>query len=63
MGHDEPLLGPMVGGVSSTQANIWARYESPNDPSIIHAYIGRHSDLSDAQLLGFLQRTRAVFGI
>jgi alkaline phosphatase D len=45
----ELLLGPIVGGLSSTQANLWGRATGPGQ---LHAWLGRRPDLSDARLEG-----------
>jgi alkaline phosphatase D len=41
------ILGPIIGGVSHKRANIWGR---ANGPGILHAWLGREPDLSDARL-------------
>lgn len=43
------VLGPIIGGVSSTRANIWGRANGPNR---LRAWLGRKADLSDAWLAG-----------
>jgi len=45
----ELLLGPIVGGLTSTQANLWGRATGPGR---LHAWLGRRPDLSDARLEG-----------
>ena len=41
------ILGPIIGGLSSTRANLWGRADSP---ATLHAWIGATPDLSDARL-------------
>jgi alkaline phosphatase D len=43
------LLGPIVGGLSATSANLWARADGAG---ILHAWVGQTPDLSEAQLVG-----------
>ena len=43
----ELILGPVLGGLSASRVNLWGRTDSP---AILHAWIGRQPDLSDAQL-------------
>lgn len=43
----ELLLGPIVGGVSSSRANLWGRASGPGR---LHAWLGQQPDLSDARL-------------
>ena len=43
----ELILGPIIGGISSNTANIWAR---TNGPAVLHVWLGHQPDLSDAQL-------------
>lgn len=43
------LLGPIVGGLSHKSAYLWARL---NAPGVLHAWLGRQPDLSDAFLVG-----------
>jgi alkaline phosphatase D len=43
------LLGPIVGGLTSTQANLWGRATGPGK---LHAWLGHRPDLSDAKLEG-----------
>jgi alkaline phosphatase D len=43
------ILGPIVGGLSHTKANIWGRAAGEGS---LHAWIGHQSDLSDAKLWG-----------
>ena len=45
----ELLLGPIVGGLTSTQVNLWGRAAGPGG---LHAWLGRQPDLSDARLEG-----------
>ncbi len=40
----ELILGPIIGGLSDTQANIWGRTDSPG---ILYAWVGQTPDLSD----------------
>jgi hypothetical protein len=42
-------LGPIVGGISATEANIWGRTDGPGQ---LYAWLGRQADLSDAWLAG-----------
>jgi alkaline phosphatase D len=41
------ILGPIVGGLSDTQANLWGRADGPGT---LHAWLGSQPDLSDAVL-------------
>jgi phosphodiesterase/alkaline phosphatase D-like protein len=41
------MLGPLVGGLSSTQAFLWGR---AGGPGTLHAWVGALPDLSDARL-------------
>jgi alkaline phosphatase D len=43
------LLGPIIGGLSPTSANLWGR---TTGEAILHAWLGELPDLSDAQLAG-----------
>ncbi len=43
------LLGPIIGGLTSTSANFWAR---ATGPAILHAWIGQRPNLRDAHLAG-----------
>ena len=43
------ILGPMIGGLASNRANLWGRADGPG---VLHAWIGKNPDLSDAQLTG-----------
>ncbi len=43
------LLGPLVGGLHHTGANLWAR---AGGPSTLHAWLGRQPNLSDARPAG-----------
>lgn len=43
------ILGPIIGGLSHTRANLWARADGPG---ILHAWLGFAPDLSDAWLAG-----------
>jgi alkaline phosphatase D len=45
----EIMLGPIVGGLSDRQANLWAR---ATGPGILYAWLGRRPDLADAHLEG-----------
>jgi alkaline phosphatase D len=45
----ELLLGPIVGGLTSTQVNLWGRAAGPGS---LHAWLGRRPDLSDGRLEG-----------
>ena len=45
----ELMLGPIIGGVTSTGANLWGR---SNAPGRLHAWLGQKADLSDAWLAG-----------
>jgi alkaline phosphatase D len=46
---DELILGPIVGGLTSTQANLWGR---TGGPGRLHAWLGRRPDLAGARLEG-----------
>ena len=41
------ILGPIIGGLSQAQANLWGRADGPGT---LHAWLGRQPDLSDAVL-------------
>jgi alkaline phosphatase D len=60
---NELLLGPIIGGLSSTQANLWGRVNpsahSSESPPILHAWLGKEPDLSDAQLAATSQPLKA----
>jgi alkaline phosphatase D len=43
------ILGPVIGGVTSTGANFWGR---ANGPGRLRAWVGQQADLSDAWLAG-----------
>jgi alkaline phosphatase D len=43
------ILGPIIGGVSATGANLWGRADGPGR---LRAWLGRQADLSDAWLAG-----------
>jgi alkaline phosphatase D len=43
------LLGPIIGGLSPTGAHLWGRATGEDT---LHAWLGKLSDLSDAQLAG-----------
>ncbi len=43
------VLGPLVGGLSHDRVNLWAR---ASGPGMLHAWVGRQADLSDARLAG-----------
>ena len=43
------ILGPMIGGLATNRANLWGRADGPG---MLHAWIGKNPDLSDAQLTG-----------
>ena len=45
----ELILGPVVGGLSDTSANLWGRADSTGT---LRAWLGKKEDLSDAQLAG-----------
>lgn len=45
MADPELILGPIVGGLSDTSANLWGR---ANGPGLLHAWLGHKPDLSDA---------------
>lgn len=42
-------LGPLIGGLTDTRANLWARADGP---ATLHAWIGTHPDFSDAAPAG-----------
>ncbi len=44
------ILGPIVGGLSATHANLWARADRPG---ILYAWLATRKDLSDAKRKGF----------
>lgn len=44
---NELILGPLVGGLSSTGAHLWGR---TSGPGVLHAWLGNEPDLSDARL-------------
>lgn len=39
------ILGPIIGGLSSTSANIWGHSDGEG---MSHVWLGRQPDLSDA---------------
>ena len=41
------ILGPIVGGLTATSANLWGRSDGAG---VLHAWLGKRSDLSDAAL-------------
>jgi len=43
------LLGPLVGGLSHKNANIWARADSP---STLHVWLAKREDLKDVKRVG-----------
>ncbi len=43
------LLGPLVGGLSHSSVNLWARADGPG---MLHAWVGQKPDLSDARHVG-----------
>jgi len=43
------ILGPIIGGITSTGANLWGRADGPGQ---LHAWLGQKADLSDAWLAG-----------
>lgn len=45
----ELLLGPVIGGLTHDSAYLWGRADGP---SVLHAWLGRNPDLSDARLAG-----------
>ncbi len=45
----ELLLGPVIGGLTHDSAYLWGRADGP---SVLHAWLGRNPDLSDARLTG-----------
>jgi phosphodiesterase/alkaline phosphatase D-like protein len=50
---EDLLLGPIIGGLSHEGATLWGRaYPTVEDNVVLHAWIGRQADLSDAELLG-----------
>jgi alkaline phosphatase D len=47
------MLGPIVGGLSHSRANLWGRIARPEtEPQVLHGWLGRKPDLSDASLAG-----------
>jgi phosphodiesterase/alkaline phosphatase D-like protein len=44
----ELILGPIVGGLSSSNVNLWGR---ANGAAQLHAWLGQQPDMSDAQLV------------
>jgi phosphodiesterase/alkaline phosphatase D-like protein len=53
------ILGPIVGGLSDTGANLWGRADGPGT---LYAWIGKKKDLSDATLVGHSLTLRAEDG-
>lgn len=45
----QQIAGPIIGGITSTGANLWSR---ANGPGQLYAWLGRKADLSDAWLAG-----------
>ncbi len=45
----ELILGPIVGGLNSSQANLWGKADGPGT---LYGWLGFSPDLSDAQLAG-----------
>lgn len=43
------ILGPIIGGLSSNRAHLWARTDGP---ATLYAWLGDNPDLSDARLAG-----------
>ena len=43
----ELLLGPVIGGLAHDHAHLWGRSDGPG---VLHAWLGRQPDLSDAYL-------------
>ncbi|MBN1305542.1 MAG: alkaline phosphatase family protein [Anaerolineales bacterium] len=43
------ILGPVIGGLSYDRVNLWAR---ASGPAVLHAWLSRQDDLSDARLVG-----------
>ncbi len=43
------ILGPIIGGITATSANLWGR---ANGPGRLRAWLGQKADLSDARLAG-----------
>jgi alkaline phosphatase D len=43
------ILGPIIGGITSTTANLWGRADGPGQ---LRAWLGHKADLSDAWLAG-----------
>lgn len=41
------ILGPIIGGLNSSSANLWGRCDSGG---VLHAWLGQEPDLSDASL-------------
>lgn len=44
---NELLLGPVIGGLAHDHAHLWGRADRPG---VLHAWLGRQPDLSDANL-------------
>jgi len=49
MSESKLILGPIVGGLSDTSANLWGRADGPGTLS---AWLGKKADLSDAKPAG-----------
>ena len=43
----ELILGPVIGGLAHDHAHLWGRSDGPG---VLHAWLGRQPDLSDAYL-------------
>jgi phosphodiesterase/alkaline phosphatase D-like protein len=48
------ILGPIVGGLNSNSANIWARADAP---STLHVWLARQADCKDARHVGEAELT------
>jgi phosphodiesterase/alkaline phosphatase D-like protein len=48
------LLGPIVGGLSQSSANIWARADAP---STLHVWLAKDPELKDAKRIGEVELT------
>lgn len=46
---DELHIGPVIGGLTHNRVHLWGRATSPG---VLHAWLGRKPDLSDARLAG-----------
>ena len=49
---DDLILGPIIGGLSHERAFLWGKTEPQEGEAILHAWLGRKPDLSDAKLMG-----------